>query len=159
MRGVRSSPPCHTIGTAAFHISIAVCATGLSCLFVGAKCVGFRLHTDIQKKALLHSDCPSVYRLSVFHVCGTLSTQRKGTGTVTVFSTLLSYKVTESQTENAEKGDYCISASTTVCFLPAFQLRAVGLCEFPMKSHFGALLRRDEQNDKWRQCLVTRQMP
>lgn len=62
------------------------------------------------KKALLHSDCPSVYRLSVFHVCGTLSTQRKRTGTVTICSTLLSYKVTKCR-QNAEKGDYWISAN------------------------------------------------
>lgn len=42
---VRSSPPRHSIGIAAFHINMAVCV-GLPCLFVGAKLVRFRLRTD-----------------------------------------------------------------------------------------------------------------
>lgn len=89
--GIGSSPPCHTTGIAAFDINITVCA-GLLCLFVEEKWVQ-AAHRYI-KKAPLHSDCPSVYRLSVFHVCDTLSYQRR-TGTVTVSSTLLSYKVTK----------------------------------------------------------------
>lgn len=91
VEGIGSSPPCHTTGIAAFDINITVCA-GLLCLFVEEKWVQ-AAHRYI-KKAPLHSDCPSVYRLSVFHVCDTLSYQRR-TGTVTVSSTLLSYKVTK----------------------------------------------------------------
>lgn len=99
--GVRSSPRCHSIGIAEFNINIpawpashAVCRRDIG-LFQAT-------HRYIQK-ALLHSNCPSVYRLSVFHVCGTLSTQRKSTGTVTIFSTLLSYKVTKCR-QRTHKG-------------------------------------------------------
>lgn len=54
----------------------------------------FRLR-GYNQKALLHADCPSVRRLSVFNVCGE-EKKKKSTGTVTFFPSSLSYKVTKS---------------------------------------------------------------
>lgn len=64
--GVGSSPPCHKISIATFHINMAVC-DGLPCLFVEIR---FTQATQrhIKRMAVLLSDSPSVYHVSHFHV-------------------------------------------------------------------------------------------
>lgn len=101
---------------------------------VGLRC---RLHTDtdIKRIALFRSDCPSVCRLSVSHVRGSVSTRRKEPRARSRFSPHSgAIKLHNADEERRKRGDYWISASTTVCLARHLSWELSVRVNFPWRS-------------------------